>query len=112
MRPPTKQVRYHATSMELAAYLDRRYVEMRIRTDTGQDITVECARDSIFAIQRHIEQMGRECPEISTWQSTGMDAGLGADDQRSYEAAVSEGWPVLAPSARATLHAAAMQGIH
>ena len=54
MNSPAKQLRYHATSMEFAAYLDRRYVEMRIRTDTGENITVECARDSIFAIQRHI----------------------------------------------------------
>ena len=69
MNPPTKPLRYLATSMELAAYLDGRYVEMHIRTDTGQNIAVVCARDSIFAIQRHIEQMGRECPEISTWTS-------------------------------------------
>ena len=92
--PPTKQLRYHATSMELAAYLDRRYVEMRIRTNTGENITVECARDSIFAIQRHIEQMGRECPEVLTWHSARTDEDLLSDDQRSYEAAVSEGWPV------------------
>ena len=95
MKLPAKQIRYHATSMELAAYLDERYVEMHIRTDIGQNIAVVCERDSIFAIQRHIEQMRRECAEISTWQ-TGMDSGsLRTDDQRSYEAAVSEGWQVL-----------------
>jgi len=98
--------------MELAAYLDRRYVEMRIRTDTGENITVECARDSIFAIQRHIEQMGRDCPEISTWQATGMDAGLRADDQRAYEAAISEGWAMAPPGVRSPPPAAAMQDIH
>jgi len=80
--------------MELAAYLDQRYVEMHIGTDTGQNIAVVCERDSIFAIQRHIEQMGRECPEILTWRAVVNSDGLRADDQRSYEAAISEGWPV------------------
>jgi hypothetical protein len=80
--------------MELAAYLDERYAEMHIGTDTGQDIAVVCERGSIFAIQQHIEQMGRECPEILTWQTVVNRDGLGADDQHSYEAAISEGWPV------------------
>lgn len=62
------QIRYRAVSMELAAYLDGRYVEMHILTDTGNAITVACGGDSIFAVQRHIEQMGRECPEISSWR--------------------------------------------
>jgi hypothetical protein len=97
MKLLAKQTRYHATSMELAAYLDERYVEMHIGTDTGQDIAVVCEKDSIFAIQRHIEQLGRECPEISTWQTgTNRDDGR-AGDQRSYEAAISEGWPVQRP---------------
>lgn len=94
MNPPIKQIRYHATSMELAAYLDGRYVEMHIGTDTGQNIAVVCEKGSIFAIQRHIEQLGRECPEISTWQTGTSSDGGRADDQRSYEAAISEGWPV------------------
>jgi hypothetical protein len=62
--PPTK---YRAVSMELIAYLDGRYVEMRILTDTGKSIAVACGGDSIFAVQRHIEQMKHECPEISSW---------------------------------------------
>jgi hypothetical protein len=82
MKPPTKRIRYHATSMELAAYLDERYVEMRIHTHTGENIAVVCARDSIFAIQRHIEQMGRECPEISTWQTVMKDDDLRTDLDR------------------------------
>ena len=53
--------------MGLAAYLDGRDVEMHILTDTGRSIVVACDKDSIFAVQRHIELMGRECPEISTW---------------------------------------------
>ena len=53
--------------MGLAAYLDGRDVEMHILTDTGKSIVVACNGDSIFAVQRHIEQMGRECPEISSW---------------------------------------------
>jgi hypothetical protein len=62
-RPTT----YRAVSMELVAYLDRRYVEMRILTDTGKSIAVTCGGDSIFAVQRHIERMKHECPEISSW---------------------------------------------
>jgi hypothetical protein len=60
--------RYRAVSMELAAYLDGRYVEMHITTDAGETVSVVCPRDSIFAIQRHIEQIGRDCPEIASWR--------------------------------------------
>jgi len=84
MQPPTNQVRYHASSMQLAACLNGHYVEMRIRTDTGQSIVVVCPRDSIFAIERHIEQIGRACPEIATWQTAAKDDGVGADDQHSW----------------------------
>ncbi len=59
--------RYRAVSMELAAYLDAHTVEMRILTDTGATIAIVCPRDSIFAVQRHIEQIGKACPEIATW---------------------------------------------
>jgi hypothetical protein len=67
MENQSQQQRVRAVSMELAAYLDDRYVEMHIVTDTGKTIAVACDADSIFAIQRHIEQMGRECPEIASW---------------------------------------------
>jgi len=67
MTHPPAAARYRAVSMELAAYLDARNVEMHILTDTGETLTVVCPRDSIFAVQRHIEQMGRACPEIVTW---------------------------------------------
>jgi hypothetical protein len=60
--------RYHAVSMEFAAYLDGRYVEMHIVTDTGETVAVVCPRDSIFAIQRHIERIGQDCPEIASWR--------------------------------------------
>jgi hypothetical protein len=40
---------------------------MRILTDTGKSIAVACGGDSIFTVQRHIEQMKHECPEISSW---------------------------------------------
>ena len=53
--------------MEFAAYLDAHNVEMHILTDTGKAITIVCPRDSIFAIQQHIAQIGAECPEISSW---------------------------------------------
>jgi hypothetical protein len=67
MKEQTPQIRYRAISMEIAAYLDGRYVEMHILTDTGKAIVITCNGDSIFAVQRHIEQIGRECPEISSW---------------------------------------------
>lgn len=67
MRLPPASVRYRAVSMELAAYLDARDVEMHILTDTAQTIAIVCPRDSIFAVQRHIEQIGEACPEIATW---------------------------------------------
>ena len=75
MASPPERIRYRAVSMELAAYLDARYVEMHIFTDTGASIAIVCDKDSIFAVQRHIEQMGRECPEIATWKSVQDRAG-------------------------------------
>jgi hypothetical protein len=67
MKDRASRTRYWAVSMEFAAILDGRYVEMRILTDTGKAISIACDGDSIFALQHHIEQMGRECPEISSW---------------------------------------------
>ena len=95
-----ERIRYRAVAMELAAYLDARYVEMHIITDTGALLAVVCDRDSIFAVQRHIEQMGRECPEIATWKSV-EDGDRSSDGCRSaLDAAVSEGWPVASAGAR------------
>ena len=111
MKPPAKQIRYRAASMQLAAKLRGRYVEMRIRTDIGENITVVCARDSIFAVQQHIEQLRRECPEIATWQTVMQIDGLRADEQSLYEAAVSEGWPVLPHRVRPPLSAVTVQDI-
>src|SRR5437879_3739357 len=59
--------RYRAVSMELAAYLDGHYVEMHIVTETGEAISIVCPRDSIFAVQRHIERIGHDCPQIASW---------------------------------------------
>ena len=67
MNLPHATVRYRAVSMELGADLDEHYVEMHILADTGKTIAVVCPRDSIFAVQKHIEQMGKACPEIATW---------------------------------------------
>jgi hypothetical protein len=47
--------------------LDEHCVEMHILTDTGETIAVACPSDSIFAIRRHIEQLGQRCPDIATW---------------------------------------------
>jgi hypothetical protein len=71
---PPAPIRYHATAMRLAAYLDGRYVEMHILTNTGKTIEIVCERDSIFSVQQHIEQIGLACPEISNWKPT-RDAG-------------------------------------
>jgi hypothetical protein len=59
--------RYRAVSMTLAAYLDAHYVEMQVATVSGETIAIVCPRDSIFALQRHIEQIGQDCPEIASW---------------------------------------------
>jgi hypothetical protein len=59
--------RYRAAAMELAVDLDACNVEMRIITGTGKAVVIVCPRDSIFAVQKHIEQIGRACPEIATW---------------------------------------------
>jgi len=67
-------LRCHAVAMDFAAYLDEQYVELRVRTATGKTIIVVCDKDSIFSIQQHIEQIGRACPEISTWKT---DANIG-----------------------------------
>ena len=93
MTVPPAAARYRAASMELAVYLDGHYVEMHILTDTGKATAIACDRDSIFALQRHIEQIGRECPQISTWKAAAPADGLLEADQESYETAVSEGWP-------------------
>ena len=98
MRASPPQIRYRAVSMELAAYLDGHYVEMHILADTGQSIAVACDKDSIFAIQRHIEQMGRACPEISTWKTVLNDESFNDIDQSFYAAAMSEGWSATSRS--------------
>jgi hypothetical protein len=88
-------MRCRAVAMEFAAHLDEQYVEMRVHTDKGKKIVVVCDKDSIFSIQRHIEQIGRACPEISTWKSTKGPDNLHGSDRRAYEAAMWEGWPAF-----------------
>ncbi len=60
-------MRYRAVSMGLSADYGERCVEIHFLFDTGETIAVMCPRDSIFAIQRHIAELVRECPEIATW---------------------------------------------
>jgi phosphate uptake regulator len=64
---PHAQTRFRAATMELVAYLDERRVDMHIITETGEAVAVTCDRDSIFRVQRSIERMGRDCPEIASW---------------------------------------------
>ena len=68
MNASSAQIRFRAVAMQLVADLDGRYVEMHVITETGDAVAIACEKDSIFAVQRHIEQMGRECPEISSWK--------------------------------------------
>ena len=68
MTIPHAQKRYRAATMELVAYLDEQRVEMHIVTQTGETVAVDCARDSIFRVQRSIERMRLECPEVATWR--------------------------------------------
>jgi hypothetical protein len=70
--------RYHAVSMELAAYLDGHYVEMHIVTDTGEAVAVVCPRDSIFVVQRQIARIGHDCPEIATWSHDPSTMSMGS----------------------------------
>jgi hypothetical protein len=67
MTIPHAQKHYRAATMELVAYLDEQRVEMHIVTQTGETVAVDCAKDSIFRVQRSIERMRRECPEVATW---------------------------------------------
>jgi hypothetical protein len=67
MNNPNLPSCYRAVSMEFAAHLDGQFVAMHIVTDTGETISVACPRDSIFEVQRQIERLGRECPDIATW---------------------------------------------
>lgn len=60
-------LRFLASSMELAAYLDEQCVEMHIATPDGTRVTVVCNRDAILKIERHIRDLAAECPQIGTW---------------------------------------------
>lgn len=62
--------RFRPISMQLVAYLDGRYIELRFLTDDGESIAVSCPGNSIFVLQQHIEQIGRQCPEILGWNQT------------------------------------------
>jgi hypothetical protein len=72
MNLPRANIRYRAVAMEFAADLDAHSVEMHVRTDTGKTIAVVCPRNSIFAVQKHIEQMGQACPEIAGWSDEAL----------------------------------------
>jgi|GEM_PF-2134110 len=83
-------IRYCAVAMELAAYLDGQYVEMRILTDTGKTISVVCEKDSIFTVQRQIERLGQGCPEIATWKPAYTIRARHDNGHGSYASALTE----------------------
>jgi hypothetical protein len=70
MRTPLPQFRFRAVSMEIAAHLDERRVDMLVVADDGTTIAIECENDTILKIQRHIAQIALECPEIALWKTT------------------------------------------
>jgi hypothetical protein len=83
--------------MQLAAYLDGGYVEIHILTDTGKLISVLCKQDSILSVQRHIETMSQDGPEIATWSAAPSGNDLGHPSRepappRSTSAA-GQRWP-------------------
>lgn len=88
MRTPSPQFRFRAVSMELAAQLEDRRVDMLVVTADGTTIAVECANDAILKIQEHIAQILRQCPEIGRWAA-------GTADETRFDAAVSEGWVAI-----------------
>lgn len=85
MNLESAKIRYCAISMELAAYLDDRYVEMHILTDTGETVAIVCKEDSILAIQRNIEKLAGACPEIATWRPAEYIEACGGDPRGSYK---------------------------
>ena len=83
MNLESAKIRYCAVSMELAAHLDERYVEMHILTDTGKTVAIVCKEDSILAIQRNIEKLAGACPEIATWRAAEGTDVAGNDANRN-----------------------------
>jgi hypothetical protein len=99
MKTPKSQFRFRAVSMEFVAHLNERYVEMLVMTSDGTTIAIECENDAIFAVQRNIEKIGLDCPEIMAWKSAGAKAALRKADAASYDAALSEGWHAVSLAA-------------
>jgi len=63
---------YRAASMDFVVYTEEQHVEMHILTDDGETVAVTCAKDLLFRIQRLIERMARECPEIALWNDVSL----------------------------------------
>jgi hypothetical protein len=74
MRTPLPQFRFRAVSMEIAAHLDERRVDMVVIADDGTTIAIECENDTILKIQRYIAQIALDCPEIALWKTTAPTA--------------------------------------
>jgi hypothetical protein len=74
-------IRLRAVAMQLFADPDGRNVEMHIVTDRGQTLVVACQNESLFAMQRALQQFNQDIPDISEW--TPSDAvGLQSTTQR------------------------------
>ena len=63
---------YRAATMDFVVYTEEQRVEMHILTDKGETVAVTCAKELIFRVQRLIERMGRECPEIALWNDVSL----------------------------------------
>lgn len=93
MRAPVPQFRFRAVSMEFAAQLDERRVDMLIVTADGTTIAVECPNDTIFEIERHITKIGRDCPEIAGWKGGADAKTAGTTIEEGGDDPITEGRP-------------------
>lgn len=71
--------RYRAVSMQLAAHLDDRYVELHVLTGDGELIALACPGDSLIALQKHIEQLTQQCSEIAGWSRLPVRLAMAVD---------------------------------
>lgn len=63
----SNRIRIRAVAVQLVSHLDGRYVDLTFFTDCGQTVSITCDNGAIFKIQRNIEQMARDCPEMASW---------------------------------------------
>lgn len=90
MRTPAPQFRFRAVSMELAAHLDERRVDMLVIAADGTTVAIECEADTIVKVQRHIQALAEECPEVLTWGKRDKEAAVTPDHKGNTFDSASE----------------------